>query len=75
MKLQLDQIAKKMINAGFSSSDVDKESFTNRIVEILGDKDLFNLISEEMQILEEERESSIPLSYEDYVGRYSQKEF
>ena len=74
MNLRLDEIAKKLIEDGFSSLDFDKESFTNRIIEILDDKDLFVLISEEMQVIEDEMMDQRKISCEDYVGRFGQGE-
>jgi len=55
MRLRLDDIAQKMLQSGYTSRDVDTDKFVNRIVEILDiDNDLFSLVADEMQIIEEE---------------------
>ncbi len=72
MKLRLDEIAQKMINAGFTSSDFDKDSFTNRVVEILDSKDLFALIADEMTLIEDENHPE-PRNIDEYLERI--KEF
>lgn len=55
MRLRLDDIAQKMLRSGYTSRDVDTDKFVNRIVEILDiDNDLFSLVADEMQIIEEE---------------------
>lgn len=68
MKLRLDEIAQEMINAGFNSSDFDKDSFTNRVIEILDSKDLFALIADEMTLIEDENHPE-PRNIDEYLER------
>lgn len=73
MKLQLDQIARKMKDLGFSSKNAYDEDFINRIIEMLDNRELFTLIGEEMQIIEDEESENKKMNYEDYVGRFGQE--
>ena len=53
-KIHLDDIARKLIDQGFTSQQIDSDDLINRFVEILADEyDLFTSLVEEMQQVED----------------------
>ena len=53
-KIHLDDIARKLIDQGFTSQQIDSDDLINRFVEILADEyDLFSSLVEEMQQVED----------------------
>lgn len=53
-KIHLDDIARKLIDQGFTSQQVDSDDLTNRVIEILQDEyDLFTSLAEGMQQVED----------------------
>jgi hypothetical protein len=68
MKLRLDEIAKELIDKGFSSYDVDSPSIEQKILEILADKGFFENLSSEMELIEDE-EKSEKMTYTDYLEK------
>jgi dihydroxyacetone kinase-like predicted kinase len=68
VQLKLNKIAKEMIEKGFKSTDLDKNAFVDAIIEMLDGRELFTLISEEMEILEDENHPE-PKDLESYLER------
>ena len=52
-KIHLDDIARKLIEKGFTSQQIDSDDLTNAVVELLQDEyELFTTLEDEMQQLE-----------------------
>lgn len=68
MKIRLDYLAQQLIEEGFSSKQIDSDKLTDRIIEILSDKDFFNNLHDEMTLIEEENHPE-PTTKEEYLER------
>jgi hypothetical protein len=66
MKLRLDEIAKELKNKGLTSQD----DLIDGVVDILAEKDLFYLIQDELEVLEDEEKSEkmTELDYLESIG-------
>ena len=62
MKLRLDEIAKELKSKGLTSQD----DLIDAVVDVLAEKDLFYLIQDELEVLEDE-EKSEKMSELDYL--------
>jgi len=72
-KLNLERIAEKMKDRGFSSLDFDSDDFINGVIEILADDyDLFSEIGEKMQKLENVtlHEPKTKADYDESIGEF-----
>jgi hypothetical protein len=68
MKIRLEHLAQQLIEEGFSSKQIDSDKLTDRIIEILSDKDFFNNLHDEMTLIEEENHPE-PTTKEEYLER------
>jgi hypothetical protein len=66
MKLRLDEIAKELKSKGLTSQD----DLIDAVVDILAEKDLFYLIQDELEVLEDEEKSEkmTELDYLESIG-------
>lgn len=72
-KIHLDDIARKLIDQGFTSQQIDSDDLTNRVVEILQDEyELFSEIGEKMQKLENVtlHEPKTKADYDESIGEF-----
>ena len=72
-KIHLDDIARKLIDQGFTSQQIDSDDLTNRVVEILQDEyELFSEIGEKMQKLEDAtlHEPKTKADYDESIGEF-----
>jgi hypothetical protein len=67
MIIRTEIIAQKLIELGFSSREIDSDEVTAEIIQILAERDLFNLIHEEMTLIEDEKNQ--PRNREEYLER------
>lgn len=68
-KIHLDEVARKLVNKGFSSRQIDSEELTNAVLEILQDEyDLFTALEEEFEKIE-----NVPQTkneYDESIGEF-----
>lgn len=72
-KIHLDDIARKLIEQGFTSQQIDSDDLTNRVVEILQDEyDFFSELEETLQKLEDENhpEPRTKAEYLEKIGEF-----
>lgn len=68
MRIRLENIAEQLISEGFKSQEIDSEKLTNRVIEILGDLDLFTNLHDEMTLIEDENHPE-PRTMFEYMER------
>ena len=72
-KIHLDDIARKLIDQGFTSQQIDSDDLVNRVTEILQDEyDFFTSLEEEMQKFEDENhpEPRTKAEYLEKIGEF-----
>jgi len=67
MIIRTEIIAQKLIELGFSSREIDSDGAMAEIIQILAERDLFNLIHDEMILIEDEKNQ--PRNREEYLER------
>ena len=65
MKINIALFARELKEKGFSSINIDSEDLTNTVLEMLGDKNFFVILHEELLLLEEGE----PKSLDDYLEK------
>jgi hypothetical protein len=68
-KIHLDEVARKLVNKGFSSRQIESEELTNAVLEILQDEyDLFTALEEEFEKIENVPQTKT--EYDESIGEF-----